>query len=55
MVEQIALVGSVGEARARVNRLTAATNSFTLAAPFHGLSLGQIGEYKQRVAEAFHQ
>jgi probable F420-dependent oxidoreductase len=55
MVEQIALVGSVDEARTRVNRLAAVTDSFTLAAPFHGLSPEQIGEYNRRIAEVFYQ
>ena len=55
MVEQIALVGSIDEARARVNRLAAVTDSFSLAAPFHGLSPEQIGEYNRRIAEAFYQ
>jgi probable F420-dependent oxidoreductase len=55
MVEQIALVGSADEARARVNRLAAVADSFTLCAPFHGLSPEQIGEYNRRIAEAFYQ
>jgi probable F420-dependent oxidoreductase len=56
MVEQIALVGSVDEVRARVNRLAAVADSFTLAAPFHhGLSPQQIAGYNRRIAEAFYQ
>jgi probable F420-dependent oxidoreductase len=55
MVEHIALVGSVDEVRARVNRLAATADSFTLHAPFHGLSPEQIGEYSRRIAEAFYQ
>ena len=55
MVEQIALVGSVDEARARVNRLAGVADSFTLIAPFHGLSPEQTGEYNRRIADAFYQ
>lgn len=55
MVEHIALVGSADEVRARVSRLATIADSFTLCAPFHGLSLEQIGEYNRRIADVFYQ
>jgi probable F420-dependent oxidoreductase len=55
MVEQIVLVGSVDEVQARVERLAAVADSFTLHAPVHGLSPEQIGEYNRRIADAFYQ
>jgi hypothetical protein len=55
MVEQIVLVGSVDEVRARVDRLATVADSFTLFAPFLGLSPEQIGEYNRRIADAFYQ
>ncbi len=54
MVENFALIGPVDEVRARVDRIAAIADSFTLCVPFYGLSQEQVSEYSQRIAGAFY-
>ncbi|MFN8545362.1 MAG: LLM class flavin-dependent oxidoreductase [Candidatus Binatia bacterium] len=54
MVEHFALVGAVDEVRARVERIGAVADSFTLCAPFYGIAPERTFEYAQRIAAAFY-
>ena len=54
MVENFSLVGPIDEVRARVDRIAQIADSFTLCVPFYGLAQEQVGEYNQRIAEAFY-
>jgi probable F420-dependent oxidoreductase len=54
MVEHFALVGAVDDVRARVERLGAVADSFTLCAPFYGVAPDKVFEYGQRIATAFY-
>jgi probable F420-dependent oxidoreductase len=54
MVEHFALVGPVDEVRARVARIGALADSFTLCAPFYGTPPEKALEYNLRIASAFY-
>jgi probable F420-dependent oxidoreductase len=54
MVEHFALVGPIDEVRARVERIGAVADSFTLCVPFYGLAPDKLFEYGQRIAAAFY-
>lgn len=54
MVEKFALVGPIDDIRARVGRMAEVADSFTLCVPFYGLTEAQVGEYNQRIAQAFY-
>ncbi|MGH7856667.1 MAG: LLM class flavin-dependent oxidoreductase, partial [Candidatus Binatia bacterium] len=54
MVETFAVVGTPDECRARVDRIAAITDSFTLCAPISGLPPDKIGDYARRIAETFY-
>ncbi len=54
MVEHFALVGSADEVRARVARIGAVADSFTLCVPFYGTPPDKVFAYNQRIAETFY-
>lgn len=54
MVEHFALVGPVDEIRARVDRVAAVADSFSLMVPFYGLATEKIIDYNTRIAKAFY-
>lgn len=54
MVETFVVVGTADEVRARVDRVAAIADSFTLCAPISGLPPEKIGEYTQRIAQTFY-
>jgi len=54
MVEHFALVGTIDNVRARVERIGVVADSFTLCAPFYGVAPDKVFEYGQRIAAAFY-
>lgn len=54
MVEKFAIVGTPDEVRRGVARLDPVANSFTLCAPYAGLTLEKIGEIAGRIAQTFY-